>query len=336
MDVSNFTATGGKVATVPMPSSNVSPMVLPQSMREQPMPTGIEEAAPAASADTAAPTVEATGESAPAADSAPATAAPATESKPARVDPRFSALARKEAQLVRERQAITAEKAALEAAHRQVVAFEEARNAAKNDPLAVLSALGLTYDDVTAKALGVEKPTTPEAQIEAVRSELERFREEQATAAKQAEEAKAAALEAERQTIIETFRRDAVAHVDANAERYELTRLNNAASLVPQVVEQHFAATGKLLTAEQAADLVEKHFEVLADRIVTARKVQARTEAKKPAPAPKPPPPAANVPAPAAPAKTLSNALTASTSSTPSKVRTDQDRIRAALARLNE
>lgn len=338
MDVSQFAVKGSApITTVPMPTSSAAPLTLPQGMREQPMPTGVEEPATTAPAQPAAPTAEPTAESAPAADSvaATATAAPAEE-KPSRVDPRFSALARKEAQLVRERQAIKAQKDALEAAHRQVVAFEEARSAAKADPLAVLSALGLSYDDVTAKALGVEKPTTPEAQIEAVRSELERFREEQAAAAKQAEEAKAAALEAERQSIIDAFRRDAVAHVSANAERYELTTLNNAATLVPQVVEQHFAATGELLTTAQAADLVEKHFEGLADRIVKARKVQARTEATKTAPAIKPAQPAANAPAPAAPARTLSNALTASTSSTPSKARTDQDRIRAALARLTE
>lgn len=296
------------------------------------------EAAPVA-ADVATDTTPAS--SAPAVEGAPVAQEPApevapaqaVEEKPAKVDPRFSALARKEALLYREREAIKAEKAALQQAHQQVVAFEEARQIAKNDPLAVLSALGLTYDDVTAKALGVEKPMTPEAEVAAVRADLERFREEQAEAAKRAETAKAQALEAERVAVIETFRQNAVAHVEANADRYELTRIHNAASLVPQVVEQHFAATGKLLDVAQAAELVEKHFEQLTEKAANARKFQARTEARKTIPAVTPAAPAAKVPA-AAPSRTLSNTLTASASTTAPKARSDEDRIRAALARL--
>jgi hypothetical protein len=324
MDVSSFAVKSVTQSTaVPMPAQAPTeaapdaPDVTPEA----------QAATPAVAADAASSEPAAASEAA--AD--PTTTEP---EKPAKVDPRFSALARKEALLYREREAIKAEKAALAQAHRQVVAFEEARNAAKMDPLAVLSALGLTYDDVTAKALGVEKPTTPEAEVAAVRADLERFRAEQAEAAKQAEEAKAQALEAERAAVIETFRRDAVAHVEANAERYELTRIHNAASLVPQVVEQHFAATGKLLDVAQAAELVEKHFEQLTEKAANARKFQARTEAKKSTPAVAPAAPAAKSPA-AAPSKTLSNTLTASAPTTAPKARTDEDRIRAALARLS-
>jgi len=296
-----------------------------------PLPAASEAPATAVDAPVAETTVAVEAPAEPAAAVAPAEQ-PAEE-KPTKVDPRFSALAKKEAMLYREREAIKAQKAALEAAHRQVVAFEEARQIAKQDPLAVLSALGLTYDDVTAKALGVEKPTTPEAEVAAVRAELERFREEQAEAAQRAEAAKAQALEAERQAVIETFRRDAVAHVESNPEKYELTRIHEAASLVPQVVEQHFAKTGKLLDVAQAAELVEKHFEQLAEKAAKARKFQARTESQKTTPASVPAASAAKAPA-AAPSKTLSNTLTASAATTTTKARTDEDRIRAALARL--
>lgn len=341
MDVSDFKATRGPVTTTVAPPAARGAAIptLPPTMAEQAPPSAIDlEAAPEAPADAAAPTeaepssIATTTEEVLAAAVAPdetvveqttATEEPA----PTKVDPKFSALARKEAQLYREREELKAQKAALEQAHRQVVAFEEARQVARRDPLAALEALGITYDALTEHVLNGGKPT-PNAEVAAVREELAQLRAEQEAARARAEELASARLAEENQAVIEEARQAAVAFTEANVDRYELTAANNGASLVPQVREQHFARTGKLLTIEQAADLVEKHFEGVADRIAKARKFQTKI-----APPPRAPPatPAATPPAAQ---RTLSNALTASASTAPAKARSETDRIRAALARL--
>jgi len=335
MDISSFTVSGAAPAATVAPPTGAPAPTLPASMVEQrieAIPVEETTAAPASETPTgqasAASEAPAAPASTPTAEEILAAARAAAESKveperPAKVDPKFSALARKEAELHRAREAMKAEKAAIEEAHRQVVAFEEARHAAKRDPVAALQALGISYDDLTEHVLNGGKPT-PSAEVAALREELDQLRVEQETARARAEEAAAARLAAEHSAVIEEARSEAVAFVEANSSRYELTSINGAATLVPQVREQHFARTGKLLTVEQAADLVEKHFESLADRIAKARKVQAKAAPAAPAPAASPP----------AERRTLSNSLTASTSSAPPKPRTEADRIRAALARL--
>lgn len=337
MDHSSFTVTTGAVATaIPPPKATTAPPPqLPLAMREQSSDAAngrpIEAAAspePAAvptAEETTAAVVEAAAPVDGASPAAEESAPVAEPERPAKVDPRFSQLARKEAELHRAREAMKAEKAAIEQAHRQVVAFEEARNAAKRDPLAALEALGLSYDDLTEQMLNGKKPT-PSGEVAALRQELEQLRVEQEQARARAEQAAAARLEAERAAVIDEARQAAVAHVEANADRYTLTTINGGASLVPQVREQHFARTGQLLTIEQAASLVEKHFEGIADRVVKARQGIPAKTATAPAAAPAANPPAAP--------RTLSNALTASPSVAAPKPRTEADRIKAALARL--
>lgn len=335
MDISSFTATNAARAdTVPMPAQSAPPPMRVIDAQEPPHLAApaepVTEAAPSAADATQTP---APADAAPTAPDAPAAEqTPPPTDKPAKVDPRFSALAKKEAQLFREREALKAEKAAIEAAHRQVVTFEEAKQAAKLNPVAALEALGLTPAEVNEYILNGGKVS----EVTAVREEIERFKAEQEAARVAAEKAAAERLDAERNAVLDSFRRDAVAFVEASTDRYTLTRINNAATLVPQVVEQHFAKTGELLTTAQAADLVEKHFESIADRVVQARQGQARPEAKKAAPTPSPAPaPVANAPTQPAASKTLSNALTASASATTTRPRTDKERIQAALARLS-
>lgn len=328
MDVSDFkvSTSSGAPTVVPPPAAAPAPTPVPLAMREQ----RADEALPAASEETSterttAPTAaDVLDASAPAATTEEAPAEPAKAEAPAKVDPRFSALARKEAELHRAREAMKAEKAALEAAHRQVVAFEEARSVAKRDPLAALEALGISVNDVNERVLNGNVPT-PADEVASLREEIERLRVDQESARVKAEEAAAARLAVEQKAIIEEARVQAVEHVRTNPTRYDLTIANFGETLVPQVREEHFARTGKLLTVEQAADLVEKHFEGIADRVANARKFQAKLQSRT-SPAPAATPPAAQ--------KTLSNALTASATAATPKARSDADRIRAALARL--
>lgn len=250
--------------------------------------------------------------------------------KPAeRVDTRFSALARKEAQLHKAREQLKAEKAAVEEAARQAAEFNSLRENARLNPIKALEALGLNYEQITEFVMNDNKPT-PNAEVQSVREELERFIEQQKEAQKQAEEIAVQRLTAEQDSVLEAFRSDAIGFVSANPERYELTTADDAAYLVPEVIEQHFVETGELMPIEKAADLVEAFLDQKAQRYAATKKFQARM-----APAQKPvvEPAAAELPA-AKRSASLSNALTASVATTANKPRSDQDRIRAALARL--
>lgn len=354
MDVSDFRAVSSGPAPTPVPSPAVdtpAPVTAaPTADATAAAPASVPPAAPAPGTSTAAAPPTSSAPAAPAGEleqvveqvvageleqpavESSAPEKPAEPGKPAKVDPRFSALARKEAQLFREREQLKAERAAVEQARQQVAAFEQARQQARLNPVAALEALGLSPVDVNEFILNGNKPT-PSAEVQAVREELERYRAEQAEQAELAERAATERLAAERAAVLDNFRRDATAYVEKNPDRYPLTTIHNGATLVPKIVEQHFAKTQKLLTTAQAADLVEKHFERVADRVAKAREGRARPDTTKPVAAPSPAAPVATTPTPAQP-KTLSNALTASTSSPTPTRRTDEDRIRAALARL--
>jgi hypothetical protein len=312
-------------------SSNVTPTVVslpavdptPKGM----MPAPLEEPASEAQAPQQ---IEAQPEASTEAN--PQAAEPAKAQQSPTSDTRFSALAKKEAALHRQREQIKADKAAIEDAARRVAEFESVRSTAKMNPIKALESLGLTYDQVTEFVMNGNKPTVG-SEVESVRAEIEKLRSEQEEARRAAEERAQAQVEKEYESVIENFKSSAERHVEENKNRYELTVANNGSSLVYEVVEQHFNETGKLLPLDEAAGLVESYFEGIADRIVASSKIQARI-APKPVVETKPAPTAASTPAPKRTA-TISNNMTASSAVSTSKPRTESDRVRAALARLN-
>lgn len=72
--------------------------------------------------------------------------------------------------------------------------------------------------------------------------------------------------------------------VKSSPDRYELTLLHGYETLVPARIEQHYRATGEMLSAEAAADLVEKDLEAAVEK-----SLKSKRWASKAAP---PPPPA--------------------------------------------
>lgn len=316
---------------------------MPDAAAPATAPTAVPVPAPTAPAETGA-VAPAALEVAPEPAKSPETA-PAEEKREAA---RYAALVRKE-RLVREKQqALAAEAKAKESAlaereaklahmQEQIATYEKARGGAKLNPLAALEALGLTYEDVTSFVLADNKPT-PDLQVKAVRDEIEALKRQQIEAAKRAEEERAASIEAEKtrllseqQAAIEQFHAETAEYVTAHADDYELVNLHEAHGLVVEVIEQHFAQTKRILSAKEAADLVEKHLEEQVEKAISTKRLSEKVKSRFAAP---PPAPADEQRVdPAAQRRTVTNDMTASTPGL-GPARTEQERIQRALAAM--
>lgn len=322
MEISDFKMVGVPSAPkVSLPDGSVPPANLPLTAEHEARisaPNG--EAEPAAATD-AAPSATAAVE-----------AAPQEEDKSQKVDPKFSLLARKEAALHRQREQLKAEKASIEAAAKQAAEFESAKAMAKDNPMKLLELVGLTYDNLTEHVMNSKNPVN--AEVQAVKQEIERLRQENMEAQARAERAAQEKLEAESQAVIESFRQNAEKFVLSNASKYEWTIAQDQISLVYEVIEEDFKQRGggEVMSFDKAADLVEQYLEKRQEQIAATKKFQARYGQKQTTTVEQATQPA-TTPAPKRPS-TLSNAMTASTPAQAPKARTEQDRVRAALARL--
>ena len=268
-----------------------------------------------------------------------ALAAPPPEAAPLkeRSSERFAALARKEAEVYRRAQAVKqqqaefvrqmeAQRAEMMRQAEEIKAYQSAKQAAALNPLDALKQLGLTYEQITEYVLNDNKPT-PTAEVQSVRQELEAFKKQAREEQEKLVRAQRDQIAREQQQIVENFREEVSEYVSQHSDAYELTNLYGGASLVFDVINEHFNQTQKLLSIPEAAKLVEEHYEDLAKKAQATKKFAASTQkAASPqevpaAPAPKPGP-------------TLSNSLTAMPAGKAQSPRTDAERIAAALARL--
>ncbi len=235
---------------------------------------------------------------------------------------RFGALARREQQALRERQAIAAEKQKLSAEQASFAAqkarFEEEDALWKANPAQVIEKrLGdKWYDVLTQIQLNEGRPTPDMVAKTTVVKELEAFKKAQE---EEREAAKAEAQKAERakfeQTLAE-FRQEVQDFVKApeNQEAYELVNLHDASEVVLATIEEHFQRTKKagkpqIMSITQACDLVEKYLEEQVERSTKTKKFSARVS---PHPAPNGAKVEAKSPSEPVPPRTINNNLTSS------------------------
>lgn len=247
---------------------------------------------------------------------------------------KFAALAKKERIARQQSQRIKQLETQIAERERAVAERERSwEDEFKKSPLEAIKRRGYSYEDLTKAALNDGK-FQPETEIKEVRSELDRMRQEQADKEKKAIEAEKQAEQQREQQAVETFKTNIAGHIESNKEKYELTALFEAEELVFQTVEEHYLRTSKdgkpkILSLDEACDLVESYLENEIERTATsskkfqskfqALKAQKETEAK----------PTSKT------STTLTNDFTPS-SSAPSMLptKTENDRIKRALAAL--
>lgn len=212
---------------------------------------------------------------------------------------RFARIARREKELRRQKQALKAEQA-------EVNAAKELRQVAKTNPKKLLETYGLSVDDVLMAAADITPPEPePEDPIAVLKREIEELK----TAKRlEAEEKHAAEVKA-KQSQLDAFKSSIRQMVDENEERYELIKMQDQSELVWDVIEAQYQRDQTVLTAEQAADKVEAYLLEQASKLTAAKKLQP-----KPKPTSEEPTleelyaqTVRNYPNPKAPNKTLSN-----------------------------
>jgi hypothetical protein len=244
---------------------------------------------------------------------------------------RFAALARREQQLVKERQAIAAEKtriASLEAKIKELTEQQESiKQQARLNPRKALEYLGTNYEDITNHFLKGEA-VTPELVAGVVEEKLTAFQkqqiEEREAEKKAAEEAKRLSTQAEADRTINEFKSDLRTYLDQNKDKYELISLYDSQDAVYETIEQYFAKEKKILSADEAAEMVEKQLEELAKRLSATEKYGSLVTPAKP-----------ESKTPNAQPRTIDNSFSAQSSGLSGPAKTEAEAFQRALAHLN-
>lgn len=257
-----------------------------------------------------------------------------SQKAPDDLSPKFAALAKKE-RMLRMTQANTkAKEQALAERERQVAERERLWDEEfKKAPLEAIKKRGFTYEDFTKAALNDGK-FQPETEIKEVRSELERFRQEQEEKEKKLQEQQQLASQRAEKEAVDNFKGTITTHVEANKDKYELTALYEAQDLVFQTIEEHYLRSQKLgkpkiMSLDEGCSLVESYLESEIERTATSsKKFQSKYQvlkAKEEATTKQQP----------RSSTTLTNDLVP-TSAAPSMLptHTENDRIKRALAAL--
>jgi hypothetical protein len=251
---------------------------------------------------------------------------PAKDEEPA-LAPKFAALAKKAKAAQMAQAKLKAERIEIDRARKELEEFNKYRTEAKQNPLKALEAMGIKYDDLVNFVLNGEKPT-PEQEINSVKSQLEAFRREQEERELAKEKAAQEAAHKEYEATIEAFKGKVNEYITTNSEKFELINLHEANGLVFDTIEEYFNNTGKIMTIEKAAELVEGYLEEQIESTITkTKKFQSKLAPKKDEPQPQ---------ASKGPSPTLNNTIAASSAS-PSFLppKTEQERIQRALAKLS-
>lgn len=254
-----------------------------------------------------------------------------TETKPDVFSERFAALTKKEKLIQRSRDEVRALKDSLTKREADLAAREERAKQFEsiNNPLEALKLKGWSYDDLTNFVLNNEKPT-PDKEIQLVRSELQKIREEQAAEKQRQTEAQTKAHENELASAIDQFKSEVTSFVKSKADDYELINLFDQSGLVYDTIKQYYETNQKLLSVKDGCDLVEKYLETKATKIAKAKKLQSvlTTQSKDSSETQSKTPNQAQ-------SRTLTNNMT---SSVPSMLpaKTETDRLQRAMAALEK
>lgn len=238
-----------------------------------------------------------------------------TEDRP--LSSQYAALARKEKALrakeqqLRQREAALKPEPAKEAAKAPTIDESKyiSRERLAQDPFSVLAELGLSYDDLTNKALNAPKPED----IQRAR-ELQELREEikalKGITEKTEKSIQDSAVEGRKQAVNEI--RNQIKSLVSTDDAYETIKETNSISDVVELIERTFDQDGYLMTVEEAAQAVEDHLVEEAMKITKIKKIQQRLQTLS---APKAPA-TSNAKSTVAPQQTQMKTLTNSVSST--------------------
>lgn len=238
---------------------------------------------------------------------------------------RFSNLAKKEAELVRqreefkkEREQVLADKESLRPIHERLKKFEELK---AKDPVAAIKFLEFSDTDLINFIFAQQDNSTPEEKArKAAQEEIARFTAEQK---KKDEDYRSE----QNNKVISEFKGSIKKAITTDQDKYELSnKVGSAAEeLAYEFVAECVKAGTEAPTAEEAADMVESYYENYFKEIMTSKKL-TKKEAIEVVQRVDEPLKAEVNPRPQTPAKTLSNKATATVASTVTRRETPSEK----------
>ncbi len=236
---------------------------------------------------------------------------------------RHEAVARKEAELAQKEKEWQAKLAAQDTELGQYKSYKEQ---IKQNPLKTLEADGLTFEQLTQMQLNEQNPT-PEMLIQRLQKQMDD------KYSKQLEDLKAQIAEKEQKAqenqvnqATTAYKQSINAEITANSDKYELIAntpygsKDTSEDLVFEVVEEFFNKNQRVLTVQEAADMVEKHLET--EELKRREKLKKFKQTSQPA--------AANKSAAKQTAPTLSNSLAQEIPKNGPKVMSREESLRNA------
>ena len=247
--------------------------------------------------------------------STPPPAQEETKSTP-RESARFAELAKRQREL-------TQKQLEIKAKEERLTPVEQALAKAKENPLAALEVLGISYEDLTHYILQEGKEPGPEDKLAALEKRIEeKERAEREAREREAQERVEATLAQFKETIAQTAK--------AAPEQYELINASGqyGVDLVFETVSEYFESNKQVLPLETALQAVEAYLEGEALKVAQANKIKAKLV---------PPATAKEKESKAerqSQAVTLTNKLVSSAAEAKSKRLSDEESKRAAAALL--
>ena len=229
------------------------------------------------------------------------------------------------AELARRQREMTNKQQELKAIEERLSPVQSALANAKQNPMAVLEAAGISYEDLTHYILNEGKEATPDDRVAALEKRIEEKEKAEQEARTQSEAARVESTLAEfKESISTAARADPVAYELVNSVGQYGT------DLVFEVVSEYYDTNKQVLPLETALQAVEAYLEGEALKVANANKVKARLQ-----PSPADPKEINKAPAREQGQKiTLTNNLAASASSTDQKRLSDEDSKREAAKLL--
>jgi uncharacterized protein YaaR (DUF327 family) len=171
---------------------------------------------------------------------------------------KFTALSKREADLRKREDELKARNAGYSS-------VDEYKKLAKTNVQKWLEETGVSFDEITEYYLNGAQNKDPKVlEVEEKLTKLE----------KQILEKEEQAAELERRTAVANYKSNQKAHIDSKASEYELIAATNNYDLVYDVTKQHFDKTGKILTHDEAAQMVENYLEKEVDKVLKASKIK--------------------------------------------------------------
>lgn len=194
-------------------------------------------------------------------------------------DPRLEAMARKERQFHKLRKEIEAEKAGWKTKQADYESNYVPKSRLAEDPLAVLTEAGISYDKLTEILLN--SPNSNDPTIRAIRSEIKALKDAQEASSKRQQESQ----DQQYQQALKQISTEVKLLVDSDAN-FETIKETGMQDAVVELIEQTFNSSGILMDIEEAAKEIEEHLMTEAIKMSKLKKLQPKLKTETPVSAP--------------------------------------------------